>query len=184
MNKVTRDEIIDYVTYGEQRDAIRQDVLRQKKPRRIHVGSEVTLLFENHDTVRYQVQEMIRAEQIVKEVDIRHEIETYNELLGDAGELGCTMLIEIDDAAARPARLKALLTLPSHIFAELEDGTRVQATFDPRQVGDDRVSSVQFLKFDVGGKTPAALVIDHEAMQARAELDPAQRDALATDLVA
>ena len=65
MAKVRREEILDYVTYGERRDGIRADVMAQKRPRRIHVGSELTFLFENHDTVRYQILEMVRAEQMV-----------------------------------------------------------------------------------------------------------------------
>ena len=82
MRAVERNEILDYVTYGEERSTILEDVLEQKKPRRIHVGDYLTFLFENHDTVRFQIQEMIRVELIVKESDIQHEVDTYNELLG------------------------------------------------------------------------------------------------------
>ncbi|MCA9550612.1 MAG: DUF3501 family protein [Myxococcales bacterium] len=184
MAKVRREEILDYVTYGERRDGIRADVMAQKRPRRIHVGSELTFLFENHDTVRYQILEMVRAEQMVKEADIQHELETYNELLGDEGGLGCTLLIEIDDPEVRDVRLRDLLTLPQHIHLELEDGSRATAEYDPRQVGRDRVSSVQFLKFACQGKAPVAMVVDHPALSVRAPLDDAQRAALKQDLAA
>ena len=83
--RVRREEILDYQTYAEQREAIRQRVLAIKQPRRVHVGEVLTFLFENTDTVRYQIQEMMRTEQIVKDSAIRHEIETYNERLGDTG---------------------------------------------------------------------------------------------------
>ena len=82
MRPVTRAEIVDYATYEDRRDAFRQEVLAAKEPRRVHVGDVFTLLFENQLTVRYQVQEMMRVERIVREADIQHEIDTYNELHG------------------------------------------------------------------------------------------------------
>ncbi|MGB5194955.1 MAG: DUF3501 family protein, partial [Polyangiales bacterium] len=72
MKPVERAEILDYVTYGEQRESIRAAALRAKSVRRILVGEHFTFLFENHETVRYQVQEMMRVEKIVKEDDIQH----------------------------------------------------------------------------------------------------------------
>ena len=89
-------------TYDDSREAYR--AARSWRSRRrgaIHVGQHLTFLFENTDTIRYQVQEMMRAERIVREADIQHELDTYNELLGGAGELGCCLLIEIDDRAER-----------------------------------------------------------------------------------
>ena len=97
MKPVARDEIIDWVTWTEQRPEARPQILAAKELRRILVDSCFTFLFENRDTVRYQVQEMLRVERIVKEADIVHELATYNELLGKEGELGATLLIGIDD---------------------------------------------------------------------------------------
>ena len=93
---VERSEIVDYQTYEELRPDIRAAVMKEKEHRRIHVGPHLTFLFETHATMRYQVQEMMRAEQIVKEAEILHEIETYNEVLGGPGELGCTLLVELE----------------------------------------------------------------------------------------
>ena len=86
MKPVLREELLDYVTYAERRDEIRARVLELKRPRRVHVGDELTFLFENRETVRYQVQEMMRVERIVREADILHELQTYNELLGGPGD--------------------------------------------------------------------------------------------------
>jgi hypothetical protein len=107
MQPVGRDSLLDYVTYEERRDAIRRQVFAVKALRRVHVAGVLTFLFENADTVRYQVQEMMRAERIVKEGDIAHELATYNELLGGPGELGATLLIEIEDPVERSARGRA-----------------------------------------------------------------------------
>ncbi|GMV42918.1 MAG: hypothetical protein AMXMBFR64_46340 [Myxococcales bacterium] len=182
MRPVLREEILDWQTYGEQRAAMQERIFPAKAARRIHVGPHLTFLFENRDTVRYQIQEMMRAERIVREADIRHEIDTYNELLGGPGELGFTLLIEIEDATERPAKLAAWLTLPEHIYALTGDGERVRATFDPRQVGDTQVSSVQYMKIDTGGRVPVAIGVDHPAYTAEARLSDEQRTALAADL--
>ncbi len=182
MKPIERGEILDYVTYGERRDAIRADALQAKSERRILVGEHFTFLFENHETVRYQIQEMMRVEKIVKENDIEHEIKTYNELIHPAGSLGCTLLIGIDDPAERDAKLKAWIGLNDHIYAKLPDGTRVKPTWDPRQVGDTRLSSVQYLTFELGPEAPIAIGIDMPGIEAETELSDAQREALGRDL--
>ena len=179
---VERSEILDYVTYGEVRSGILEEVLKQKKPRRVHLGEYLTLLFENHQTVRFQIQEMIRVEQIVKESDVQHEIDTYNELLGSEGELGATLLIEIDDPEERAALLRDWKTLPKHLFVELEGGQKVCAAFDERQMGEDRLSSVQYLKFATSRRVPLAAGSDHPLLQERTPFTEEQREALASDL--
>ena len=127
---VSREEILDFVTYEEQRGTLREAVMRTKAPRRVHVGPHLTFLFENHDTMRYQVQEMVRTERMVKEADIRHELETYNELLGGRGELGATLLIELEDPAQRAEKLTQWLALPKHLYALRADGKKAYARFD------------------------------------------------------
>lgn len=182
MQPVRREEILDYVTYGEQRDRIREAVLKVKAPRRIHVGPHMTFLFENRDTVRYQILEMVRVERLVKEAEIQHEIETYNELLGGPGELGATLLIEIDDPTLRAEKLVAWRDLMDHVYARLEDGSNVLVTYDRRQVGDERLSSVQYVRFATGGKVPVAIGSDHAGYRHESELTDEQRRALAADL--
>jgi hypothetical protein len=181
---VSREEVVDYVTYEESRPAVRSSAMRAKDARRVHVGPHLTFLFENHETIRYQVQEMMRAERMVKEADIRHEIETYNELLGGPGEIGCTLLVEIDDPAERAVKLTRWLDLPKHLYVARADGKKAYARYDERQVGETRVSSVQYLKFDVGDEAPLAVGCDHPDPELRHEtaLTDAQRAALQQDL--
>lgn len=182
MKRVERKEVLDYVTYEEGRDAFREKIFAVKAPRRVHVGQYLTLLFENHLTMLYQIQEMVRTERMVKEADIQHEIDTYNEVLGGDGEFGCTLLIEIDDPAVRDVKLKEWFDLPERLYLLLEDGTRVWATFDERQRGDDRVSSVQYMKFNTGGRGPVAVGVDLPGLQEEARLTREQQDALREDL--
>lgn len=184
MKMVERNTIVDYQTYGEQRDEIRASIFEIKRPRRVHLGEHLTFLFENADTMRYQVQEMMRAEKIVKEKDIQHEIDTYNELLGGPGELGCTLLIEIVGEAERDAKLRAWMDLVDGLFLRLEDGEKVGAKYDERQIGEDRLSSVQYLKFDTGGRNPIGVGCTHPDPLIGLEviLTEDQRAALKTDL--
>lgn len=182
MKKVRREEIMDLATYERSRAEIREGVHEAKRRRRVHVAGVLTFLFENAATMRYQIHEMIRAERITREADVVHEIETYNELIGGKGELGCSLLIEIPEPAERDLRLREWLALPGHLYVKLEDGSKVRASFDPRQVGADRLSSVQYLKFDVGGKTPVAVGSDLPALAGETALDAEQRAALVADL--
>ena len=182
MKPVARSAIVDYVTYEDVRNEMRERVLAAKALRRVHVGEHLTFLFENALTVQYQVREMMRVERLVREADIVHELDTYNMLLGGDGELGATLLIEIDDQALRAVKLREWLALPRHVYATLEDGTRARAIFDPAQVGEERLSSVQYLKFPVGGQVPVALGVDLPDLRQETQLSKEQRAALAEDL--
>ena len=182
MRRVRREDLLDWATYDERRAELRARAMAEKDRRRIAVGEHLIFLFENFDTVRYQIQEMMRAERIVREADIRHEIDTYNELLGGPGELGCTLLIAIEDAAVRAARLRAWLALPEHVYVRLPGGRRIAAAFDPRQRGEERLSSVQYLKFPTGAQVPVALGTDLEGLAEETALTDVQRQALAEDL--
>jgi hypothetical protein len=182
MKHVQRDSLLDYVSYETEREHLRTAILSIKAARRVHVGGVLTFLFENTATIRYQVQEMMRAERIVREADILHELSTYNELLGAPGELGCTLLIEIDDAEERKRKLAEWIELPAALYLRLPGGKLVRATCDPRQIGETRLSSVHYLKFDVQGGVPWAIGCDLPGLTAESELSPANRAALSEDL--
>jgi len=182
VKRVELTDLLEPEAYERERPALRQRVMGVKSRRRVHLGEYLTFLFENFETLRYQVQEMLRIENRTSIDDRLHELATYNELLGEEGDLGATLLIEIDDPDTRDRLLREWLDLPGHLYAELEDGTRVRASIDERQVGEDRLSSVQYLRFPVAGRTPVALGSDHPGLTLRAELTPVQKKALADDL--
>lgn len=182
MKKVTREEVRNRKDYESIRNEFRTSVMAQKEKRRIHVGPYLTFLFENHDTVLYQVQEMMRTESMDDEAAIQHEIDTYNEILGPKGELGCTLLIGVDDAAKRAELLSRWLHLPETLYVKTRNGQRIAAQFDPRQVGEDRISSVQYLKFSVGDQVPEALGCSHPDFNLEVPLTPDQSVALCADL--
>ncbi len=182
MRKVRREEITDPATYERSRAEIRPADIEAKRLRRVDFCGPLTLLFENTTTVRYQIQEMVRAERMTRDEDVRHELDTYNELLGGRGELGATLLIGIPDEAERAVKLREWLALPKHLYLALEDGTKVRPSYDARQIGTDRLSSVQYLKFDVRGRTPVAAGSDLPQLRGETALSREQRDALAADL--
>lgn len=182
MRPIERREIVDFQTYEDGREALRARVLEAKRVRRVHLADVLTFLFENPLTVRYQIQEMMRVERIVREADVQHEIDTYNELLGRDGELGCTLLVEIEDKAERAQKLREWYGLPEHLYLLLPDGTRVRPRVDERQRDEERISSVHYLRFDVHGQAPVAVGCDLPALTAETRLDDEQRRALAVDL--
>ena len=182
MTKITRDSLMTLEAYAKARKEFRARVIEHKKARSVALGEHLTLLFEDELTIRYQIQEMLRAERIQKEPEIAHEIETYNELIGGKGELGCSLLIEITDPAERDAKLRQWTALPKHLYVKTEDGEKHRARYDERQVGEDRLSSVQYLRFDVKGRQPIAIGTDLPGFTTETALDGEQREALRADL--
>lgn len=188
MRPIQLSEIKNIAEYEIEREALRPRMIALKDRRRIAVGDHLTLLFENRETVRYQIQEMMRIERMVKPEEMAREVETYNELIPDAGELSATLLIEFEDAEERKVRLRELLGLENHMWLVAGDQPPAKARFDTRQIATDRISSVQYLKFKLSPeqalefKTRARIVVDHPAYNASRELTDAEREELAREL--
>ena len=159
-----------------------------KDRRRIRVGDHLTFLFENRDTVRYQIQEMLRIERIVKPAEVAHEVETYNELIPAAGELSACLLIEYESPEERDIRLRELLGLEDHIWIQVGGLPPAKGRFDDRQISTDRISAVQYLKFGLTSEqaaqfpSGAKLVVDHPHYQAGRVLSPSELTELSADL--
>src|SRR5262245_1531324 len=182
MRTVQRSQILDRARYERTRSFSQAAVLEMKRKRRIHVADCLTFLFENTTTIWYQIQEMLRAERIDREADILHELDTYNALLGGRGQLGCCLLIEIDDPVLRDRRLREWRALPAYVYMRCEGGATVRPTVDPAQIDERRISAVQYLKFHLDDWRPIALGCDLPGVTAETTLNPEQRDALNDDL--
>jgi len=189
---VQRSQILSLEQYDKLRPLLRPLFIAEKDRRRLAVGEHVTLLFENAQTVWYQVQEMLRSEHIAAEEGIAHELDTYNELLPGPNELAATMLIEFVDPAQRDENLRRLVGLESHINLVIGE-RRHKARVDLRQVSTERVSSVQFVRFGVGGidaqefaakaeQGRVAVEITHPLMQVQGRIEGALARSLAEDL--
>ncbi len=148
-------------------------------------------MFENRQTVWYQIQEILRTERIFEDAAINAEVETYNELLPHPGELFATLLIEYAEPAERDAELAQLLGLERHLWIVL-DGRRVAARFDERQMSPDQISAVQFVAFPLGDDAArfaeltaagkVAIEVDHPHLSQRVPIEGALAIALAEDL--
>ena len=180
---VKRSEIFDYQTYEENRLDTKSKIFEIKKHRRVHLGENLTFLFENHETIKYQIQEIMRVEKIVKESAILEELNTYNSFLGNSGELACVLLIEIEEESDRKPLLENWMGMEKCIYILDEVGNKIFAEHDPTQVGDRRLSAVQYLKFVIK-EPPIAIGCTFDELAGEIELTKEQRNALAGDLSA
>ena len=187
MNPVELSDIKNIAEYELERKTWRPLMMALKDRRRVRVGPHLTFLFENRETVRYQVQEMMRIERIVEPEAIRHEMETYNELIPLRGELSASLLIEYDSPEERAVALHDLLGLESHVWMVVDGQPRSQARFDTRQISTDRLSSVQYVKFPLTPeqrarwRNGARIVIDHPKYRVEQALTAQQLEELAPD---
>ncbi len=192
MNPVSRDELLNLHEYEKAREARRQEVIDLKRRRRVQVGRYLSFVFENHATVWFQIQEMIRAERIVDDARVADELTVYNGLLPGAGELAATMFIEIGDPAAVKPVLDALLGIDTRDYVRMEVGARVivgrfEAGHSDEELG--KLSAVHFVRFALPPEvrrefahSEVALVVDHPNERARTVLAPDVKASLAEDL--
>src|SRR4051812_7644352 len=137
MRKLTRADIRGPKLYEAIRDDLRKRVIEIKRVRRVSIGPQVTLVFENRATMIFQVEEMCRAEGIVEPDKIQHEIDTYNKILPDPGQLGATLLIEITEESQIEGTLERLVGLQDHVWLVV-GGERIRAEFDSEQFAADK----------------------------------------------
>jgi len=150
MKPVSRGELLDLAGYEEIRERFRARIIEEKRHRRLAVGEHMTFIWENHDTMLYQVQEMLRTERITSESAIAHELETYNTLVPKAGQLSSTLMIEYTDPAERRVMLDKLASLRHEVA--LHVGERVIMGVFHDQPGEeiDRLPAVNYVTFEVG----------------------------------
>jgi hypothetical protein len=194
MRKIEAFDVKNLQDYELIRDDWRKSVIETKARRRVLLGPKMSLVFENRLTVLNQIQEMCRAERIVKPEAVQQEIDVYNDLLPGDGELAATLLIEITDEQRIQPELDGLigLTAGRHVWLEA-GGRRVFARFLEGQSREDRIAAVQYLRFPVGdepraaealasGEGPVVVGVDHPAYSAAVELPGQTRRELARDL--
>ena len=191
MQKVTLDEIVGLERYEKIRDDFRCRIIELKKYRRVSVGDRITFVFENHDTVLFQIQEMLRTERITHIDKIRFEVDTYNELAPNDRELSTTMLIEITEQARIRPELVRLLGIEKAVSLQVGDSFTIPGVFEAGRSTEDNLSAVQYVRFPFSSEAQIAfqdehndmrLVINHPHYQAQTRLSPEVRRSLAADL--
>jgi hypothetical protein len=193
VRKLSVDDIVDMRAYERERDVLRRKVIDLKRLRRVALGPIMTMVFENTVTMRWQVQEMARAERMLRDEQIAHEVETYNQLIPDANELSATLMIELTSDVALRDWLPRLVGIERHIAIVLPDGTSVPGTVsdedESRLTRDDITPAVHFLKFrfaraevDMFASGPVHVVVDHPEYDQDVLLTPEQHAQLLADL--
>lgn len=159
MQKLSRQDLWSLEDYAQRRDAFRRQVMQHKRARSLPVGPHVRLLFEDRLTMQYQVQEMLRAERIFEARGIEDELDTYNALIPEAGNLTATMMIEFENAAERQQALAKLVGIEDQVWLQVAGCDRVYALADEDMDRStaDKTSSVHFLRFELAASMVSAL---------------------------
>jgi hypothetical protein len=180
MQKLTRDDLFSLEQYAEARPAFRKKVLAHKRNRRLELGTNAALYFEDFLTMQYQVQEMLRIERIFEADGINEELEAYNPLIPDGSNWKATFMIEFPEVEARRTMLSQLKGIEDRIYVQVADFDRVFAIADEdlERSDDHKTSAVHFMRFEFPAEQVAALKggaslvagIDHENY--RVEVSP------------
>jgi len=195
MKKIEMSEVKNLIEYEKVRDEMRPAVIARKQHRRVIVGDQMSLLFENRETVLLQIQEMIRTERIVHDAKIQDEIDAYNALIPGPGELSATLFIEIpglihmsqEDVRLTVNRFQGIDRALWLVAGE----QRVAAQFEGGHSKEEKMAAVQYVRFIVPAAARAALadpsvsvrvVVDHPHYKAEAPLSAETRRELRADL--
>ncbi|HXF04811.1 MAG TPA: DUF3501 family protein [Blastocatellia bacterium] len=191
MRKITLADVKNIAEYEKIRPDFRRYIIETKSRRRVPVGDIVTFVFENRDTVLFQIQEMMRAERLVSEEKIQQEIDVYNELIPADDELSATMFIEIDDMEKLHQWLPRLVGIEATVALKIGDRFLVPARYEPGRSKEEKTSTVHYLKFPLTPEEIRAfgdeslvvsLVINHENYRAEGVLPHEVRRALIAEL--
>ena len=199
--RLTLEDIADARAYEREREAFRNRIIELKKVRRIGVGPVVTFVFENRDTIRFQIQDMARAERLLSDQAIQDELDTYNPLIPDPGELSATMYIELTNQAEMAFWLPRLVGVECAVRLEIpappDDGAGpelipcvVDEAHAAQLTREERTAAVHFVRFELTPHQverfragPVDLAIEHPEYHERTEIGPASRASLLEDLV-
>ncbi len=193
MEKLKLTDLMNIYEYEKVRANYRRDIIKYKSERRIHLGPNILITFENRKSMKYQVQEMMRAERMVDNEKIQHELDVYNALLPDNNELSATLFIEITDETKIRALLHKFIGLTEnqalHIKIEKE---KIIANFESGREEEDKISSVHYIRFKftqeqidrmLTGKIALSIGIDYKDYHYKQALSRVQLENIVNDLI-
>lgn len=197
-NKLTLGDIAEQRAYERERDEFRARIIELKRRRRVAVGPFVTLVFENRDTMRFQVQEMARAEGLTRDDQIQAELDVYNTLIPEAGQLSATLFIELTSEVALKEWLPRLVGIERSVEVQIGGATDgasevvgcvPEESHEQQLTRSDVTASVHYIHFELtpqqvesfaGG--PVSLALSHPEYQHSVALGEATVAELLTDL--
>lgn len=175
MEKLTREGLLSLEAYAGKRDQFREEVMAHKRNRRLSLGTNATLYFEDRLTMQYQVQEMLRIERIFEAAGIEDELAAYNPLIPDGANWKATFMIEFPEVDERNAMLRRLIDIENKVWMQVGDLEKIWpiADEDMDRTNADKTSAVHFMRFELNSEQMAALKdgaelaagIDHENYQ-------------------
>ena len=158
MPHITRDSLMTLEAYAKVRPEMRTEVMAHKKNRMVELGDHVTLIFEDEKTMRYQIQEMLRAERTFEDAGIQDELDAYNPLVPDGSNWKATMMIQYSDPDERKVALENLKGIEDRVWVQVADQARVHAIADEdmKRENAEKTSAVHFLRFELDATSVAA----------------------------
>lgn len=194
MRPLRREDLFSLETYAEKRAEFRTQVLAHKKHRRVDLGPNLSLYFEDRLTIQYQVQEMLRIERIFEAAGIQEELDAYNPLIPDGGNLKCTAMFEFEEVDERRRRLAELSGVENHVWLRVEGFDKVFAIAneDLDRSTDEKTSAVHFMRFELTQEMISALAggaaltagVEHDLYRHETAIDGPTRKSLLRDFVA
>jgi hypothetical protein len=192
MNPLSRQDLFSLEEYAEKRPDFRAQVIEHKKYRRVDIGPNLSLYFEDRLTIQYQVQEMLRIERIFEADAIQEELDAYNPLIPDGSNLKCTAMFEFTDVAERRRRLAELTGVENHVWLQVGGLGRVYAIAneDLERSTDEKTSAVHFMRFELTPAMKSALAagqslrfgVEHDLYRYEVTLNDETRNGLLQDL--
>ena len=192
MKKLTRADLLSLEDYAVQREAFRQKVIAHKKHRRVALGANAALYFEDALTVQYQVQEMLRIEKIFEPAGIEEELAVYNPMIPDGSNWKATFMLEYADVGERKAALAQLVGIEHCVWMQVEGFERITpiANEDLDRSHPEKTAAVHFLRFELNNKMCQAILqghalsagIEHPNYRVQSKLSAPVRHALANDI--
>lgn len=193
MTKLTLDDIADLREYEREREDFRTHVIALKKRRRIHVGPIVTIVFENRDTIRFQIQEMARAEKIISDEGIETELRIYNPLIPEPLHLAATLFIELTSDEQMREWFPKLVGIETMLEIQIGDGTVVRCEVDADHAAqltrEDVTAAVHYVHFsfteaeaEALAQHGGSLAITHNNYSQSTDLSPESINELVADL--
>lgn len=158
MPHITRDSLMTLEAYAKVRPEMRAEIMAHKKNRMVELGDHVTLIFEDEKTMRYQIQEMLRAERTFEDAGIQDELDAYNPLVPDGTNWKATMMIQYSDPDERKVALEKLKGIEDRVWMQVADQARVHAIADEdmKRENAEKTSAVHFLRFELDATSVAA----------------------------
>jgi hypothetical protein len=192
MTHLTAGDLMTLESYSKFLKANKPQLIAHRRLRTVHLGEHFTILFEDEQTIRYQIQEMLRVEKIFEEEGIQQELDAYNPLIPDGSNWKATMMIEYADVNERKRELARLIDCEDRMFVEVEGQPRVYAIADEDldRETDEKTSAVHFLRFEFTAPMRAAMLAgagvklgcDHRNYPQHCEISPETLASLVKDI--